>query len=92
MEYLYGEHWEEQAQCSEATRKYVERIHEVGQNEPELLVAHAYTRYMGTSRGPGAEEGGPAGPETPSTGKGPSSTCLRMWTTHSSSSSCTGPG
>lgn len=47
MEYLYGEHWEEQAQCSEATRKYVERIHEVGQNEPELLVAHAYTRYLG---------------------------------------------
>ena len=51
MEYLYGEHWEEQAQCSEATRKYVERIHEVGQNEPELLVAHAYTRYMGDLSG-----------------------------------------
>lgn len=51
MEYLYGEHWEEQAQCSEATRKYLERIHEVGQNEPELLVAHAYTRYMGDLSG-----------------------------------------
>lgn len=51
MEYLYGEHWEEQAKCSEATRKYVERIHEVGQNEPELLVAHAYTRYMGDLSG-----------------------------------------
>uniref|UniRef100_A0A8B9XKD7 Heme oxygenase 1 n=1 Tax=Bos mutus grunniens TaxID=30521 RepID=A0A8B9XKD7_BOSMU len=48
---ISGEHWEEQAQCSEATRKYVERIHEVGQNEPELLVAHAYTRYMGDLSG-----------------------------------------
>lgn len=35
----------------EATRKYAERIHEVGQNEPELLVAHAYTRYMGDLSG-----------------------------------------
>lgn len=51
MEYFYGEDWEEQVQCSEATRKYVERIHCVGQNEPELLVAHAYTRYMGDLSG-----------------------------------------
>lgn len=65
MEYFFGEDWEEKVRCSEAAQKYVERIHYVGQNEPELLVAHAYTRYMGTSRGPGAEEGGPAGPETP---------------------------
>lgn len=37
----------------EATRKYVERIHEVGQNEPELLVAHAPTpaKHGGTSSG-----------------------------------------
>uniref|UniRef100_A0A8C3VVZ7 Heme oxygenase 1 n=1 Tax=Catagonus wagneri TaxID=51154 RepID=A0A8C3VVZ7_9CETA len=51
LEYFYGEDWEEQAQCSKATRKYVERIHYVGQNEPELLVAHAYTRYMGDLSG-----------------------------------------
>lgn len=51
MEYFFGEGWEEQVQCSEATRKYVERIHYVGQNEPELLVAHAYTRYMGDLSG-----------------------------------------
>ncbi|KAM7148444.1 heme oxygenase 2 isoform 1-T4 [Molossus nigricans] len=51
MEYFFGEDWEEQVQCSEATRKYVERIHYVGQNEPELLVAHAYTRYMGDLSG-----------------------------------------
>ncbi|XP_001502380.1 heme oxygenase 2 [Equus asinus] len=51
MEYFFGEDWEEQVQCSEAARKYVERIHYVGQNEPELLVAHAYTRYMGDLSG-----------------------------------------
>ncbi|VTJ87100.1 Hypothetical predicted protein [Marmota monax] len=31
--------------------KYVERIHYIGQNEPELVVAHAYTRYMGDLSG-----------------------------------------
>lgn len=51
MEYFFGEDWEEQVQCSQATQKYVERIHCVGQNEPELLVAHAYTRYMGDLSG-----------------------------------------
>ncbi|XP_007937779.1 heme oxygenase 2 [Orycteropus afer afer] len=51
MEYFFGENWEEQVQCSEATHKYVDRIHYVGQREPELLVAHAYTRYMGDLSG-----------------------------------------
>lgn len=51
MEYFFGEDWKKQVQCSEATQKYVERIHYVGQNEPELLVAHAYTRYMGDLSG-----------------------------------------
>lgn len=51
MEYFFGKNWEEQVQCSQAAQKYVERIHYVGQNEPELLVAHAYTRYMGDLSG-----------------------------------------
>lgn len=51
MEYFFGEDWKEQVQCSAATQKYVERIHYVGQHEPELLVAHAYTRYMGDLSG-----------------------------------------
>ncbi|XP_003417786.1 heme oxygenase 2 isoform X2 [Loxodonta africana] len=51
MEYFFGENWEEQAQCSAAAQKYVDRIHYVGQHEPELLVAHAYTRYMGDLSG-----------------------------------------
>ncbi|XP_067162214.1 heme oxygenase 2 [Apteryx mantelli] len=51
MEYFYGEDWKEKIQCSEATQHYVDRIHHVGQHEPELLVAHAYTRYMGDLSG-----------------------------------------
>ncbi|XP_006637092.2 heme oxygenase 2 [Lepisosteus oculatus] len=51
LEYFYGEDWREVVERSEATRHYVERIHEVGQRAPELLVAHAYTRYMGDLSG-----------------------------------------
>ncbi|XP_020834288.1 heme oxygenase 2 isoform X1 [Phascolarctos cinereus] len=51
MEYFFGEEWREKVKCSEATQYYVDRIHYVGQHEPELLVAHAYTRYMGDLSG-----------------------------------------
>jgi len=34
-----------------AARAYVERVGEVGQIAPELLVAHAYTRYLGDLSG-----------------------------------------
>ncbi|XP_071300524.1 heme oxygenase 2 isoform X1 [Agelaius tricolor] len=51
LKYFYGEDWKEKIQCSEATQQYVDRIHHVGQHEPELLVAHAYTRYMGDLSG-----------------------------------------
>lgn len=51
LEYFYGPEWESQISCSEATKHYVERIHQVGQEDPVLLVAHAYTRYMGDLSG-----------------------------------------
>uniref|UniRef100_A0A8D0HPE9 Heme oxygenase n=1 Tax=Sphenodon punctatus TaxID=8508 RepID=A0A8D0HPE9_SPHPU len=51
MEYFYGKEWKEKIQCSGATQSYVDRIHYIGQHEPELLVAHAYTRYMGDLSG-----------------------------------------
>ncbi|XP_062999348.1 heme oxygenase 2 isoform X2 [Elgaria multicarinata webbii] len=51
LEYFYGEGWREAIRCSEATQCYVDRIHHVGQQEPELLAAHAYTRYMGDLSG-----------------------------------------
>ena len=32
---------------SEVTKRYVERIHRVAREEPYLLIAHQYTRYLG---------------------------------------------
>ncbi|KAG9340455.1 hypothetical protein JZ751_021568 [Albula glossodonta] len=51
LEHFYGEDWESQVSCSPATQHYVDRIHEVGRSDPVLLVAHAYTRYMGDLSG-----------------------------------------
>uniref|UniRef100_A0A1A8CR97 heme oxygenase (biliverdin-producing) n=1 Tax=Nothobranchius kadleci TaxID=1051664 RepID=A0A1A8CR97_NOTKA len=51
LEYFYGPEWKGQVSCSQATQRYVDRIHQVGQEDPVLLVAHAYTRYMGDLSG-----------------------------------------
>lgn len=51
LEYFYGPTWQSQATCSQATQRYVDRIHQVGREDPVLLVAHAYTRYMGDLSG-----------------------------------------
>uniref|UniRef100_UPI00398E7E05 heme oxygenase 2-like n=1 Tax=Pristiophorus japonicus TaxID=55135 RepID=UPI00398E7E05 len=51
LEYFYGAGWRDRIECSEATARYVERIRHVGEHEPELLAAHAYTRYMGDLSG-----------------------------------------
>ncbi|NXG14333.1 HMOX1 oxygenase, partial [Grallaria varia] len=51
LEYFYGSNWREEIPCPEATQKYAERLHYVGKNHPELLVAHAYTRYLGDLSG-----------------------------------------
>lgn len=51
LEYFYGPDWQSHIKCSEATQCYVDRIHQVGQEDPVLLVAHAYTRYMGDLSG-----------------------------------------
>ncbi|KAL6102933.1 hmox2 [Pungitius sinensis] len=51
LEYFYGPDWRNQVSCTQATQRYVDRIHQVGQEAPVLLVAHAYTRYMGDLSG-----------------------------------------
>lgn len=51
LEYFYGPNWQSQVTCSQATQRYVDRIHQVGREDPVLLVAHAYTRYMGDLSG-----------------------------------------
>ncbi|XP_021564018.1 heme oxygenase 1 [Carlito syrichta] len=51
MAFWFGPGWEEAIPYTPATQRYVRRLHEVGRLEPELLVAHAYTRYLGDLSG-----------------------------------------
>lgn len=51
MAFWYGPRWHEAIPYTQATRRYVQRLQEVGRREPELLVAHAYTRYLGDLSG-----------------------------------------
>lgn len=49
--YYYGSKWREEIELSPAGKAYVERIRELSSTEPELLVAHSYTRYLGDLSG-----------------------------------------
>ena len=51
LEYCYGENWRTTILISDATQLYVDRIAMVSEERPELLVAHAYTRYLGDLSG-----------------------------------------
>ena len=49
--FYYGSNWREEATISEAGKAYVDRIREVAKSQPELLVSHCYTRYLGDLSG-----------------------------------------
>ncbi len=51
LAFYYGANWREEAVLSEAGKAYVERIREVSNQSPELLISHLYTRYMGDLSG-----------------------------------------
>jgi heme oxygenase len=51
LSYYYGANWREQVAPSPAAKAYVEHIQNVSASEPELLVAHSYTRYLGDLSG-----------------------------------------
>ena len=51
LRYYYGPMWRSLIQPTEACQRYVDRIHEVAKTEPELLVGHHYTRYLGDLSG-----------------------------------------
>nr|YP_009237777.1 heme oxygenase [Gracilariopsis lemaneiformis]YP_009294617.1 heme oxygenase [Gracilariopsis chorda]AJO68458.1 heme oxygenase [Gracilariopsis lemaneiformis]AML79832.1 heme oxygenase [Gracilariopsis lemaneiformis]AOM66877.1 heme oxygenase [Gracilariopsis chorda]AZB45805.1 heme oxygenase [Gracilariopsis lemaneiformis] len=51
LQYYYGTNWEEKVSPSLATKIYIDRIRNISINQPELLIAHAYTRYMGDLSG-----------------------------------------
>lgn len=49
--FYYGSNWQEQIAPSSVTQDYVQRIRDVSASNPELLVAHSYTRYLGDLSG-----------------------------------------
>ena len=51
LRYYYGPIWRSIVKPSEQCQRYVNRIHEVAGTEPELLIGHHYTRYLGDLSG-----------------------------------------
>lgn len=51
LEFYYGANWRSQINPSPATQQYVARIRDLAANDPVLLIAHAYTRYLGDLSG-----------------------------------------
>lgn len=51
LKHFAGPGWKLGARPSSAARNYVARIREVARYQPELLVAHSYTRYLGDLSG-----------------------------------------
>ena len=47
MRYYFGDEWQSRVTPSAATQRYVERVRRIARDEPELLIAHQYTRYLG---------------------------------------------
>ncbi|MBD2113154.1 MULTISPECIES: heme oxygenase (biliverdin-producing) [Cyanophyceae] len=51
LAYYYGPNWANEISMTPGGQRYVDRIREVGNNAPELLVSHSYTRYIGDLSG-----------------------------------------
>jgi len=51
LAFYYGDNWREQIAALPAGQVYVDRLHTVAHTDPILLIAHAYTRYMGDLSG-----------------------------------------
>jgi heme oxygenase len=51
LEFYYGPRWQEEIAPTEAGIIYRDRLETLGKVDPILLVAHAYTRYMGDLSG-----------------------------------------
>tara|TARA_R100000742_G_C4266046_1_gene84125 strand:+ start:229 stop:921 length:693 start_codon:yes stop_codon:yes gene_type:complete len=51
LRYYYGPMWRSLIKPTEQCQRYVDRISEVAEDDPELLVGHLYTRYMGDLSG-----------------------------------------
>ena len=51
LKYFLGDDWEDLIEASPACMLLVDRLDKISKSNPELLVAHHYTRYMGDLSG-----------------------------------------
>ncbi len=51
LAFYYGSTWRDEIQLTKAGKRYVNRIREISATQPELLIAHSYTRYLGDLSG-----------------------------------------
>ncbi|KAM6913913.1 heme oxygenase 1a [Lycodopsis pacificus] len=51
LEHFLGSGWRKRVVVPAATHRYQQRLRQIGKERPELLVAHAYTRYLGDLSG-----------------------------------------
>ncbi|KAM7386358.1 hypothetical protein PAMA_009129 [Pampus argenteus] len=51
LEHFFGSDWRKSVVVPAATRIYEQRLRQIGRENPVLLVAHAYTRYLGDLSG-----------------------------------------
>ncbi|CAL9693466.1 unnamed protein product [Knipowitschia caucasica] len=51
LEVFLGPQWRSRLIVPAATHRYAQRLRQIGKERPELLVAHAYTRYLGDLSG-----------------------------------------
>ncbi|KAM9857546.1 heme oxygenase [Aulostomus maculatus] len=51
LEYFCGQDWREKIVVPAATKRYSHRLRQIGRENPEYLLAHAYTRYLGDLSG-----------------------------------------
>lgn len=51
LAFYYGDNWQDQIAPLPAGQIYVDRLREISKADPVLLIAHAYTRYMGDLSG-----------------------------------------
>jgi heme oxygenase (biliverdin-producing, ferredoxin) len=51
LQFYYGADWKNEIKITPNAQAYVDRIHEIANNAPELFAAHSYTRYLGDLSG-----------------------------------------
>jgi heme oxygenase (biliverdin-producing, ferredoxin) len=51
LQFYYGSNWKNEIAASKATQAYVAQIKKVAVEDPEKMIAHLYTRYIGDLSG-----------------------------------------